>query len=205
MDTSVLKIGFLKLSLLLILVLSFLTCSSQEKVNILYDDFDKETIQYLIEDLKTDFFLDLEAQPIENANIDFVLEPIIGHDLLRKLSSVLTNTEKTIIVSTKSLRLSEGSSFLLRGLAKVGGHVALVSSKRILEESQKLNLNFEGQLSKAVKHELLHLYGLDHCKDDNSCIMVSSHPPANFHKSSHGLCPSCLLKLDSLEVGLLLE
>lgn len=177
--------------------------SSLVSLKLLFDsNFDKELAQVIVEDLESNFSLDVESLGYETFTDGFIqLDSIVnGLNLLNDLKEYKGETSsKHIIITDKLLTLNGNSSLLLRGFSKIGEDFAIVSSKRIEQESLAFELDYRNQLGKAVKHEFLHLIGLPHCESNNKCIMISAFPESNFHQSKSAVCKSCFLRIDSLQ------
>ncbi|MFQ6012653.1 MAG: archaemetzincin family Zn-dependent metalloprotease [Thermoplasmata archaeon] len=73
------------------------------------------------------------------------------------------------------------------GQADVGGHAAVISSRRLSSEDPTL---FRLRVLKEALHELGHNRGLNHCADP-TCIMHFSNELGHTDRKGPNLCPAC--------------
>jgi predicted Zn-dependent protease len=152
------------------------------------------------------FLFNLSHDFLENFDVDFQIIKIDsnrdnGHLLKSMDGSLLTDNnivkEKNSYYFFLTNRpLTFGDTIEVRGLSNPQQRISIVSTHRIKIESDKFHLPFVFQFEKAVKHEFLHLLGLEHCDESPKCIMVASIPPSKFHYSTDRICPSCAKKID---------
>ncbi|MGC8606974.1 MAG: archaemetzincin family Zn-dependent metalloprotease [Vulcanisaeta sp.] len=83
----------------------------------------------------------------------------------------------------------EGLNFVF-GVAKIGGALALVFTKRLRGEQSLYQL----RILKEVLHELGHSFGLDHCTDPR-CVMYFSNTIEDTDRKGPGFCQRCMAKL----------
>ena len=86
----------------------------------------------------------------------------------------------------------QGLNFVF-GVAKIGGSLALVFTKRLRGE-QTL---YRTRILKEVLHELGHSFSLDHCPDPK-CVMYFSNTITDTDRKGPGFCERCTAKLHTL-------
>ncbi|GAB6943852.1 archaemetzincin family Zn-dependent metalloprotease [Vulcanisaeta sp. JCM 14467] len=86
----------------------------------------------------------------------------------------------------------QGLNFVF-GVAKIGGSLALVFTKRLRGE-QTL---YHTRILKEVLHELGHSFGLDHCPNPR-CVMYFSNTITDTDRKGPGFCERCIAKLHTL-------
>ena len=127
----------------------------------------------------------------DNRAINFTLDGSIlaDNNIMREINTY------NIFLTDKPLTF-EVDSIEVRGFSFMSQAVSIVSTHRIKIESAQFDLPFEFQFRKAIKHEFLHLVGLEHCSQTPKCIMVASVPPSNFHYSKDRVCSFCARKIE---------
>lgn len=121
-----------------------------------------------------------KINPFKNTVLDF-------------LSSFATETKVKIIGITDipfGLTPSDSSKNTMRGFSKLNGTSTIISNDQIIRDALKHDINYHILLVKVVKHELGHLYGIQHCSD-TLCIMTSSFPILDNFIKSKLFCDSC--------------
>ncbi len=76
------------------------------------------------------------------------------------------------------------------GLAAKNGRGCLVSTHRLMHESERI---FLMRLKKEIMHELGHVFGLEHCK--NHCVMRFSNTIIEVDMKPDSFCESCQEKI----------
>lgn len=170
----------------------------------------KPTVRFYVEkNVFTDQFLfSLKSDFLENFKVNFQYIEIDSNSdnehLLKSTldGSILADNNIMREINTYNIFLTdkpltfEVDSIEVRGFSFMSQAVSIVSTHRIKIESAQFDLPFEFQFKKAIKHEFLHLYGLDHCSQTPKCIMVASVPPSNFHYSKDRTCSFCARKIE---------
>ncbi|MCG8389249.1 MAG: hypothetical protein MJA30_27090 [Cytophagales bacterium] len=111
-------------------------------------------------------------------------------------NELLLLNDKNIYLTDQGIALNDNASYSVRGLAKLGGRIGVVSTLVVKHEA-KTKREYLNLLAKVVVHETAHLFGLGHCMDDDKCVLVSSLPnPRKFYSAERMLCRSCLGKID---------
>jgi predicted Zn-dependent protease len=123
------------------------------------------------------------------SNVD---TPINAVEFLKAVEDTLTSSPLHLLLFTTDIPIFIAKEeYELRGLAT--RRAAIVSSHKIKAEALNSE-NYYFVLLKTVLHETGHLFGLQHCETDCSCLMVSSLPdPTCFLNSQNRLCKSCTL------------
>jgi len=182
---------------LLLLIFSLVVYSkSNLKIFVEEGEIDDKLLFSLHKELYENFQVNLEMIKIELDDKTHLINSIIDGTIFPNHKIVKDEGVYYLFLTSKVLSI-ENTLFELRGLASDKHSVAIISTHKIKEESIRLQLTFELQFFKAVKHEFLHLLGLEHCDGKSKCIMVASFPPSNFHFSFDCLCNLCLRKIDS--------
>ncbi|MGK7390691.1 MAG: hypothetical protein ACNS60_10075 [Candidatus Cyclobacteriaceae bacterium M2_1C_046] len=136
--------------------------------------------------------LDRIVDPYQIIAFENTINPF-KNTVLDFLSSFATETKVKIIGITDipfGLTPNVSSENTIRGFSKLNGTSTIISNEQIIRDALKYDINYHTLLVKVVRHELGHLYGIEHCSD-TLCIMTSSFPiPDNFIKSKV-FCDSC--------------
>lgn len=93
---------------------------------------------------------------------------------------------------------AEGLNFIF-GQAELGGMVAMISIHRLNPEFYGLTFNkkiFFERIEKEAIHEVGHMLGLTHCKDEG-CVMSFSNSIFEVDGKSKELCKGCKNKLSN--------
>lgn len=136
--------------------------------------------------------LDRIGDPHQIITFEDKISPSRQETVLDFLSSFATENNEKIIGITDIPFGQPGypTENTMRGVSKMNGTSTIISNDQIIRDALKYDMNYDYLLVKVVKHELGHLYGIDHCSD-TLCIMTSSFPiPNNFIKSKV-FCDSC--------------
>jgi len=87
------------------------------------------------------------------------------------------------------------------GEAQLGGGAAVVSTARLLEETELVGPRLlQERLAKEAVHELGHAFGLVHC-GTAECVMSRSAGVHDVDAKSHELCAECRGRLEALDGG----
>ncbi|MCG8309779.1 MAG: matrixin family metalloprotease [Cytophagales bacterium] len=141
---------------------------------------------------------------IENALANDIIyaKPLL--DTLEK-KRISTDSIKTIFITDKKLSIIElpinkdasyDLKYLIRGLtSSISGNFGIVSTYKLKMESVD-NVHFQNLLVKTMRHEIGHLLGLHHCRNDN-CLMKSGYDPLIFQNIDYYLCNKCRTMLVS--------
>ncbi|WP_054853493.1 archaemetzincin family Zn-dependent metalloprotease [Vulcanisaeta distributa] len=101
--------------------------------------------------------------------------------------------DKIVLVINDDGYVEGGLNFVF-GVAKIGGALALVFTKRLRGGEQSL---YHLRILKEVLHELGHSFGLDHCTDPK-CVMYFSNTIEDTDRKGPGYCQRCMARLRSL-------
>ncbi len=104
--------------------------------------------------------------------------------------SKLRVAEKTLAVTSEDL-YAKGLNFVF-GEAELGGLRAVVSYHRLKFGAEREKL--KERLLKEAVHELGHVFGLSHCKNQG-CVMNFSNSVYEVDLKSHRFCRNCVSKL----------
>jgi archaemetzincin len=107
----------------------------------------------------------------------------------------IDSTKRTILLTNLDLFIPIFT--FVFGLAKLNGHVGIVSTYRLRTEFYGLPSDpilLKMRLSKEILHEFGHLQNLRHCPDYR-CVMASSNTADDLDIKSNHFCNSCLKKM----------
>lgn len=163
--------------------------------------FEDQFLNSLERDFKENFKVAYSITKIDNIGDESnLIKSIIDGTILLKNEIDKQDNGYYIFLTSKALFFHDNPSEELRGFSVYSQFTGIISSHKIKNESTLLGLNYEFQFFKVVKHEFLHLLGLDHCSVDKRCMMITGFPPSNFHNSFDRICSFCFEKIDSTVV-----
>lgn len=117
-------------------------------------------------------------------------------DLLTLAMEYQSNNNKVLFVVNEDIR-AQGLRFVY-GYAHLKNNVAVISIARLQESwygKVKNDTLFYDRLSKVVKHEITHTFGVGHCKDFY-CIMNTVGGIKSLDDLSTRYCWNCKLKIN---------
>ena len=143
----------------------------------------------------------LTGMPVSISNIPIDIKPYYNseraqYDAAKIIQRVEKQESSTVVICT-SIDLFLPIFTYVFGLAKLNGHVAIVSSHRLENRFYGLKDDperLEERILKEVIHELGHLAGLRHCPQAN-CVMASSTSADELDVKDNFYCKSCLKHL----------
>lgn len=195
-----------KFSVIFLLLFNFSGVYSQPTLEIYVEDgFNENLLNSLQKEIHKSFNVKLELIQAEDigkgANL---VQSVIDGSLLNIHEVIKENSTYYLFLTNRKLFWESLPSDALRGFANYNESFGVISSHRIKNESDSLGLPYSFQFIKAVKHEYLHLLGLNHCDSTPRCLMVSSFqsnnssfPPNNFYTSFDRICTICFEKIDT--------
>jgi archaemetzincin len=189
--------------LLPIYLLSFLLFSYQEKAKLTVvilplGDVKKEDVQIIKHSIKNYYNVEVHSSEKEPIKIELYSSKGDTIDAIKAISYLetikLNGNAKLIAFTEKGLTLNNGN-FIIRGFAKMNGKCAIISSKKIYNESVSI-IQYKNLLTKVSLHEVGHTLGLNHCDDSDDCFMLDTYfKPELFLNSGLSLCSKCKHKV----------
>jgi len=116
-------------------------------------------------------------------------------DFLEK--EIETGYDKNIYLTESGLTFKEGVKESIRGFTKTDGKYGIVSSLVVKNETSTKK-EFKYQFLKVAIHEVGHLLGVGHCKNEKGkCVMISGQTyPKRFYNTDNEICNICLEGID---------
>ena len=195
----------LKFVLFLIIVFSR-NMEQSEKTNIgliVDENIADETIGFTV--MKLEGYFNVKVHTIKNNRlpIEFEKDTINVIKLIDYAQKELMLSHcMNLFLTNKGIAGNDNAKYSLRGFSKSGSGIAVVSTLVVKKESETKE-QYEYFFCKVLIHEMGHLFGLDHCNNNDQCIMVSSYPsPQRFYAAKNKFCDFCLEKIDRKQVNL---
>ena len=158
--------------------------------------YDKPLLEYLRSNIAK-----ISGMPLSISNKEFSIKPFYDSERAQydaaKIIQYVENQSSSLTVICTSGDLFIPIFTYVFGLAKLNGHVAIVSSHRLQNSFYGLQDDrerLEERMLKEVIHELGHLAGLRHCTQAN-CVMTSSSSADELDVKDILYCKVCLKKL----------
>ena len=166
------------------------------KLNILFSrEISDDLKEFVIKTLK-EFFKKVEIQIVDfSINLDLFYNKLRRQvDLDKLISSLAAKIDNLFLMIISKDAYVPGLNFVFGVAIPYRG--AIISTYR-LKMTRDKNL-FLIRLSKTIKHEMGHVFGLMHCK--NYCVMRFANSLYELDKKSSEFCRRCYKKLEKIGV-----
>lgn len=188
-----------------LLILSFcLNCNNKINDNsieislINFGNVDKSKIEFIKSTLEEKFKIDTIIEFNQELPKETFYEPRNRYraDKLIKYLKETYPTEKVIGISNKdiSTTVHQHEDWGIMGLAYCPGKSCVVSTFRIFRNAKSESHKNE-RLKKIIVHEFGHTLGLQHCKNDKTCLMLDANGKVSTIDETDDFCNKCELKI----------
>lgn len=160
-----------------------------------FGKFDSSVLSEIAEAISKHLLPSLAGSlPIPTHSFNPLREQFHAHDFLKALVPV-RESSKALGVTMEDLYV-EGLNFVF-GLASPTAGVAVVSLKRLNTRFYSNESNedvFKSRARKEALHEVLHIFGLGHCKE-KKCVMCFSNSILDVDIKTEEPCRDCMRKI----------